>query len=190
MVFLLFIPLYIFIVTEGVILYFLGRMIISAFIDNGYYSLMGTTYYTDISAMSIIGVLLLAIAVGLAIYFYIKLAIKPALKRARERKKSKEKKSRLLFIIWIIGTILLLIPVIAYIIYLFLFGGWSLSNAVQPNNNVPKVSSPSDINNTVQNTENETEEPTVEEETSEDNQENPTGEEETTVEEDTSEDNP
>ena len=117
MVVLLFVPLYIFIITEGVILYFLTRMIISAIVDDGRYLFLDTVYYTDISVFSVIGVLLLAIAIGIAIYLYVRFAIRPAIKRARERK-SKEKNSKFLIIIWIIGLILLLMPVIAYFVYI------------------------------------------------------------------------
>ena len=84
-IFLLFIPLAFFIAIEGVILYFLISMIISALLLNNFSTdaIVGNSYS---AGTAIIYVVILTAAVGLAIYLYIRLAVWPAVLKNRRKK--------------------------------------------------------------------------------------------------------
>jgi len=111
MVLPLFIPLYIFILAEGVILYFLATMVITAFLN---YDFLDN--FIPPFANGTVFVFLLAIAVGAVIYLYIRFTIKPALTRMRERqqmpdkiRESEKKPSKIHIIFIIIGLVALII---------------------------------------------------------------------------------
>lgn len=82
-IFLLFIPLALFITAEGVILFFLLEMITSALLNND--ALIAGIYSAP---QAVLFVLLLMTAIGVAIYFYVRLIIKPALIHERKKKKT------------------------------------------------------------------------------------------------------
>jgi len=89
-IFLLFIPLAFFIIIEGVILYFLISMIVSALLANNYSTdaIVGNSYP---AGTAIIYVVVLTAAVGLAIYLYIRLAVWPAVTKNRRKKEAAKK---------------------------------------------------------------------------------------------------
>jgi len=89
-IFLLFIPLAFFIIIEGVILYFLISMIVSALLSSNFSTdaIVGNSYP---AGTAVIYVVILTAAVGLAIYLYVRLAVWPALLK-NKRKKTAAKK--------------------------------------------------------------------------------------------------
>jgi len=91
-IFLLFIPLILFIIIEGAILFILTNMIFSALATNDFSSTVMVDYDYPVS-MATLYIFLLMIGMGVAICLYIMLVIRPALREEKRKKAELENKS-------------------------------------------------------------------------------------------------
>jgi len=84
-IFFLFIPLALFIAAEGVILYFLTDMVMSALFTNNF---SVTTVVDNVypASLAILYVALLMLAIGVAIYLYIRFIIGSAIQYKKQKK--------------------------------------------------------------------------------------------------------